>query len=399
MTQLEPLELNIKEVSTDMISIRIRIAYNTTSGEIRLNKKDFFNWQKQLTDCLFDFVNSNYDKAKLKALAEEGYVAFRNIETHFDSDRDFKDQWQKQFLGHYSNKKRIKVIEEVHDKKKLHIRFPKGYSFPFGLLFTTDPKQINWKKTTVSKIIIHFFDLKFKIWNGFDESTSPGSVVLPDMFLKDNPSQIKVIHAINNTLETKTEESSWELDSNIVPFKVYQTSDLLHNWHIENYPRIIHFSSHYNFDGTKAPPYALTLSNGDVFNIRDLVTYRKSPPNKKAFFFLNACDSGTIQDAGYTDVLTDLFPKYSLGFIATAYSILDKSAGGMPKKFYEIFIQEGKNIFDSFIESKHYLILSRQQYSALGYLIWQVNPNLLYANPNFKRKPLNKFYAKKLLKK
>jgi len=387
---MEEFEFRLRETKGSDILLRVVLGPLIYSREIKLNKIELINRQQQLITCLANFVDSNKNIfVNLKALAEEGYGAFRSIESQIDTDTAFKNYWDKEFLGRFSQKNI--VIREAQDKRNVHMIFPKGYSFPFGLLFTKDPNKINFKKTPISEIIVHFFDLKFRIRNSFNEEDFADGLAITDVSLKDALTQeIKVIHAINDEFTTKIEESCWGFDSQISPVFVYRTKDLLSSWHKKEFPRIIHFSTHYKFFAQQSPSYQLTLSNKDGFSKEDLNKYGKPVPPKKAFFFLNACRSGSIQSLGYTDVLTDLFPNYSLGFIATLYDLLDASAGNMPQKFYEIFIQQGKNIFDSFIESKRYLILSRKEYSALGYLIWQVNPNLFYSKPNIKRPSLNK---------
>ncbi|MBL0883091.1 MAG: hypothetical protein IBJ16_07075 [Chitinophagaceae bacterium] len=309
----------------------------------------------------------------LKSLAQEGYNAYREICDGLDEKfRYYLDE----FL--HTRKTTTRLMKEAEDLPNLRVIFSEGISFPVGLLYSKDPRSLNWNLEHFLENIAHFFDLKFRIYNCFKlEAFKVKGYMQGDVYLKDKKS-IKVIHALDERFEIEKEKELWQLDTEIDPRKVVTVEELVDHWKMEPHPRIIHFSSHFTLAPEQSPPYSLSLSNGHLFT-RNTLWDIKPKPERKALFFLNVCKSANLEGNFISNIFSDLFPDYALGFIATVYNLPDKEAAEMPERFYETFFNTSYPILRAYADAKRSLILSKRKLSALGYTFWLTNINLRYS--------------------
>lgn len=392
-------EPTIKVVRNDN-DFGFRLKFNkqndSQSPVISFSKTDLLNQQNKLKHLLEEFQAEieRCRKNKISYVKDEGVVDSLKslVDYAFESYDYFRNGIEKK-----SNKLLNLWISEFElgkswqnnvIEKYLNIVFPTGISFPFGLYFLKNPKNIDWdiKHVNIKEIISNFLDSKAYIINDFntDEILNGKPINIPNSPLKLNrKSPIHIVHGIDDDLATEVEVKSWEFDKFISPIEIVKTkTDLKLQLQPHRFPRIVHFSSHFYYcDEDNC--YKLTLSKNDVITKGDILRLKKLKDNQlPALFFFNACNSGISIIGEGIGFIEELYPEFSLGFITTIFDVNDKVAGLFANKFYQNFFN-GRKLIESIYQAKRDLIQNNALYSVIGYTTWQVDPELKYYGEDY----------------
>ncbi|PSL20305.1 hypothetical protein [Chitinophaga ginsengisoli] len=380
------VQFNFYKVVEDKDRIRLKIVYRNQkvlTDWIYLNKSDFDSKRNKLSVLLAKFIKSR-SKRDLYELAYIGYDMFKKIDEELEKqDKDFYAlDWNIEILNNIKSTK--KPISKVKYTRVLEANFPPDFSFCLGLMFPREPNKQEWEEYSTSELLQLFFDFRFKIINNIDRAEFKKGLYLHEGPLK-NGATIKAIHATNSDLHiSDLEKNALAHDPSVMKYEVESYNDLIDFWKNKEHPRFILFSTHYSEEVEDRFRFTLTHDN---FTNHHLVRIGKIPHDQKALLFLNCCKTGNLPYDGFSNVLTYLYPDYSLGFITTAFNLRSADADAFPDRFNRIFMQENMMILDAFVKTKNFLVFQSTppQYAAFGYMLWQVAPDLTYAKKSIKR--------------
>ncbi|SDH01149.1 hypothetical protein [Chitinophaga filiformis] len=380
----QKIQFKFSRVPGESDKIKLQIIYlNNQTKPIYMYKSDILNKRTKLSDHLAQFIKTR-QKRDLFDLAYIGYDIFKKIDDALKSQdaRFYNVTWKKDILNNINDT--TKSLTKVQKSNKiLEAVFPADFSFFVGLLFPREPDKQEWTDYSTNELLQLFFDFRFKIINNIDPSEYEGGIYLADAPLKKGGT-LKVIHATDSEMYTSPlEKKSLNHDPDIVIHVVDKRSDLIEFWKNKEHPRLILFSTHYSESDSERFSFKLTH---DDFTNHHLIRIGEIPDDQKALLFLNCCKTANVPFSGFSNVLTDLYPNYSLGFITTGFDLRGPDADAFPDTFHRIFMQENMMILDAFVKTKNYLVFQSTTplYAAFGYMLWQVVPHLTYVKKSLR---------------
>lgn len=372
----QKVDFHFSQSPRNVDEILLEIGFmHSVSDFIVLSKTELLSKRFILGQLLDRFTQSR-SMDDLYELALQGYSVFTLLDEQLKKQNRLFHQriWRDSILNKIDTKNYNKISKP---NRILEVTFPADFSLCIGLIFPTKPSVEKWKKYSQEEILGHFFDFRFKIINRINPSQFAG-IYMPSQTLTAGD-KINAINVFDSKLHiSKLETESLKFSSIINSIKVDSVTQLIKEWN-RTQPQYFLFSTHYSQDTENLFKFHLT---NDVFTSHDLIKIQHKEGDPKALMFLNCCKTGDLPISGFANVLTKFYPKYSLGFVTTGYDLASHDAGHFPNMFNKIFFQENIMILDAFVKTKNYLVFQSlpSQYSALGYMLWQVNPDLTFTD-------------------
>jgi len=347
--------------TNDLINMQIK--YGEIVVEADYSTSSLQNYQDELAELLTNYQKSSSreDLHELVTLGKKAYKFFYNKLPECD----------KKVLNHV-----VRDSSHGHNSIICQVYFPINFTFPVSLLYVdSSDKDYDDKISVYSGFLGNRLSIRKRfIRKGKDSKKN-------NLFnINDRDESVRVLHAIDKSISNhKEEEKIFENDGFFDTIKVHSKNDLLKHWANRNYPEILHFTSHYGYD-EKSEDYFVSLSNDDLF-VRDVISSIDSL-ERKPLIFLNGCRGGVSKQRRAFNIIYELVPKHSIGFITTMHNTDHDVAYEMAKEFYEGFLG-GRSLIDALEKAKIKVMFSEslnQKLTGLGaitYGLWEVSPSLL----------------------
>ncbi|MEQ9052075.1 MAG: CHAT domain-containing protein [Fulvivirga sp.] len=381
------LEFKEKVGSSDYLEVHLLFDLHFKKKVGSLRKDRLIVLQDSLVTLLNNF-EKRPTKHNLKKLAKLGRVAYQEFRKSFEQNggNSYLKSWDSRFTTLPPNESK-----DLFRIQKVGVKFPKGFTFPISLYFLKDIEKFDWQRDNITSIFDYFLGSRFRIYYQSDIEQPD-----PRMYLKDSRDETtNVIHVIDESLNTQMEEDAWKLDRtidfNVDDPRVYKKKQLFEKWFDGKPPHLIHFSNHLKYHKDSLS-YALTLSKNEVILGSEIAG--KLTTEKKPLVFFNNCESG-ISHFDEGNFIEELYPNYSIGFVATLFKVKNSNASFFAKEFYRYFIERGYSIIESLHKAKDVVTSDEKRFfSSIGYILWEIHPELTFS----KHEPIKKPVKKKLRK-
>ena len=384
------------EIHRENNSTFFKIILTNNVSPIVLGRIDFFKAERlqsiteRLSLALYRLGSPSAKKSNLISLAEEGFKAYKEFIYQLKKVHDGPDFYNKIWQKEIANKKNDSPLEVLF----LYSVFD-GINFPLGLFYIP---SVNWEnrdfdikdyliKLRPEEIVTGFLDFKsiiitMKRNNAFARlNLEDYSNNLKGLVDSDNGGEMlpRVLHGYDSNLERANSEIDyWKSVQEVKEYVTGSRFDLCNIWFDNPNPRIIHFTSHLNYNEELG--YNLSLCNGESLDFeyfRQQINGRNSLIIKP-LVFINSCRAGYPENNNFhNEIIEELFPNFSRGFVAPIHAVSDLAAYEFAVEFYNNFIKNNFPIWFSFNQAKKALF-KEEKYEILGYGLWNVESTLIF---------------------
>lgn len=295
--------------------------------------------------------------ANLRALVEEGYLAYCDFLRGFDEGETLAREWWKCVIA-----ERRRVSPPI-----LELTVLDRLTIPFGLFYVVDPKNIqNWEE--YENVIDGFIGMNFPLHKLYQRRRR---LPRPMTQLCRGEEFPRILHSMDRLLpNAKREQENWpQLKGQVTtPSK---KDEVVANWiNVQTPPHLVHCSCHLIQD-SQGRGY-LSCGQNERIYIREFdETSLDYPP----FVFLNSCNGGVISYDDRDNFVWQLFPRVASGFVATTCKVTDSLAAEIAKYFYRYFAG-GAEVLSSLHQSIQFVARERRNLGALAYVLWESDPSL-----------------------